>query len=357
MATTDRLSASDQMALKLACEAFSDATTRFHAEPRVGAPGLPESADAAVRFSFSEKQFDMPVAIAPNASVFAVHNRERNAITRLNAATLRTASDRPVMVIAPHVTPRLAEKLIAEHIPFLDTAGNVYIDEPEATVIIVGREHPRLKHTDTTSRSTTPKGLRVSFALATHLGLVQEPYRTIAEKSGVALNTVNLAVDDLVARSLVVRKNGQRMIADRRRFVEDWASQYPTRLRTKLGARRYSSGVDLGWWREAPLSDFDARLGGECGAEILTHENKPVSATLYVHGGAPSSLMKAARLRPDPHGEIEILETFWPRDVEEDWDIPRNVVHPLLVLADLSASGDSRNHAVARTIYERFLAS
>jgi hypothetical protein len=351
MTTPDRLSASDQLALSLACEAFSDATQRFRAEPRVGAGTRANRADAAVRFTVSGKHFDMPVMIAANAGSQGAAAALLQKYFRLD----EPAGPRPVMLVTPHVSASVAESLIAHRIPFLDTAGNVYLEEPEVTLMITGREKPRLRRTDITSRSTTPKGLRVSFALATQPGLVEQPYRTIADQSGVALNTVNLAVDDLIARRLVVIKNDHRMIVHRRHFIKDWVSHYATGLRTKLGARRYASGVGIDWWQGAPLTDFNARLGGECAAEALTHANKPVSVTVYAHGGASSPLIKAARLRPDPHGEVEILESFWPERAEPNWDVAPGVVHPVLVFADLMLSSDSRNHAVAQTLYERFL--
>ncbi|WP_267940150.1 type IV toxin-antitoxin system AbiEi family antitoxin [Paraburkholderia sp. HD33-4] len=346
-----RLPASDQMALSLACEAFSEATQRFHAEPLVDAGPRPNGADATVRFTVSGKHFDMPVMIAANAGSQSVTAARLQKYFRLDDP----AGPRPVMLVTSYVSASVAASLIANRIPFLDTAGNVYLEEPEVTLMITGREMPRLRLTDTTSRSTTPKGLRVSFALATQPGLVEQPYRTIADQSGVALNTVNLAVDDLIARRLVVKKNDRRMIVHRRHFIKDWVSHYATGLRTKLGARRYASGLSIDWWQGASLADFKARLGGECAAEALTHENKPVSVTLYAHGGASTPLIKAARLRPDPQGEVEILEAFWPERAEQNWNVAPGVVHPVLVFADLMLSADSRNQAVAQTLYERFL--
>jgi len=352
-AVTDRLSASGQTALSLACEAFSDATQHFSATPRFDASARPDDADALVHFTVSGRQFDMPVVFAPTWTNFPNFVNQRTHITLGSAA-----ADRQLMVIAYHVTPKVAAEFIARRIPFLDTAGNVYLNEPEATIMIVGRDKPALKPTDTSSRSTTPKGLRVSFALATQPGLIGQPMRTIAAASGVALNTVNLAVDDLIARGLVLKKaNGRRVIADRRRFIDDWVSQYPTGLRKKLGARRFASGVGIDWWTCAQLTGFDARLGGECAADALTHELKPALVTVYVHAGVSTALMKAARLRPDDEGNVEILESFWPQAAEQSWDVPPDLAHPLLIYADLISSADSRNHAVARSLYDRFLAS
>jgi hypothetical protein len=340
MAQSSHPTAAEQHALSLACQAFADATRHYQAAPHAST----KNDDAWIRFTVAGKRFDMPVLIKAGA-------HGANAI--VNRMVSRTTSNdaRPLMLVTQHVTPKLAERLIASNIPFLDTAGNVFLQEPEATIMIVGRAQPMLDRTDQTSRSTTPKGLRVSFALLTRPGLAQEPYRTIAAQSAVALNTVNLAMDDLMERGLVVVKGARRVIADRRRLIEDWVSLYPTRLRPKLGPRRFSSkSQEKDWWS-------GARVGGETGADRLTHEIRPASLTLYVHGGITPNLMAKGLLRPDASGDVEILDAFWPESAEAGWHLPnREVVHPLLVYTDLITSGDDRHRAVAQTLYDRYLA-
>lgn len=272
--------------------------------------------------------------------------------------TRRADNDtRPLMLVTEHVSTRLADILIDNGIPFLDTAGNAYLQEPEATVMIVGRSKPALSRMDSSSRSTTPKGLRVTFAILTQPGLVYAPYRVIADQSGVALNTVNVAIDDLLDRGLVVQKSGRRLIADRRRLIEEWVSLFAVRLRPKLSPRRFTSmSKDPKWWSEAGLRDPDIRLGGETGADVLTHELKPASLTFYSHEGITRQLVAKGMLRPDESGAVEVLDAFWPVDAENGWHLShRGVVHPLLVYADLIASADDRNRAVAQTIYERYL--
>ncbi|WP_438327696.1 type IV toxin-antitoxin system AbiEi family antitoxin [Burkholderia pseudomallei] len=362
MAPPDHLTATEQQALTLACEAFSDATHHYRAAPvtanekkdlahvRVSAS---DGADAWVRFTVAGKRFDMPVVI--NAST-----RSLGASIIVNRMLSRRAPNdaRPLMLVTQHITSRMADDLIAKGIPFLDTAGNAYLHEPEATIMIVGRDKPALNLKNPTSRSTTPKGLRVTFALLTQPGLVHAPYRTIADRSAVALNTVNLAMDDLIYRGLVVHKGARRVIADRRRLIEEWASLFPTRLRPKLSPCRFTSWTkESNWWSRPEILDIDARLGGEAGADILTHEIKPASLTIYSHGGITPRLMLNGMLRPDDRGNVEVLETFWPAKAEEGWNLPhREVVHPLLIYSDLITSGDDRNRAVAQTIYDRYLA-
>lgn len=362
MVLPDRLDVTEQQALTLACEAFSSATRHYHAAPAhaLGKKDLAHArasinaeADAWIRFTIAGKHFDMPVLIKPStrslgASAVASRMRSRSA----------PKDARPLMLVTQHVTPRLADDLIAKGIPFLDTAGNVYLHEPEATIMIIGRDNPTLDRKDQTSRSTTPKGLRVTFALLTQPGLVHAPYRTIADRSAVALNTVNLAMDDLIDRGQVVRKGTRRVIADRHRLIEDWVSLFPVRLRPKLSPRRFTSWTkEHNWWRSPDVLDLDARLGSEAGADILTHKIKPASLTVYAHGGLPPRLMMNGMLRPDDRGNVEVLEAFWPAKAEEGWDFPhREVVHPLLVYSDLITSGDDRNRTVAQTIYDRYLA-
>jgi hypothetical protein len=359
---SDRRASSKQRALTLACEAFSDATHLYQATP-LGASGRKGQAgarmstndgpDAWIRFDLAGKHLVMPVVINASAGSLGpgvIVNRMRSRPT--------AEGNRPLMLVTQHVTPRLADELIAKRIPFLDTAGNVFLQAPEATIMIVGRGKPTLQRLDRTSRSTTPKGMCVTFALLTLPGLVHEPYRTIADFSGVALNTVNLAMDDLMDRGLVVVKGKKRSIVDRRRLVDDWVGLYPTRLRPKLGPQRFTSWAkDKNWWLNPETLDPQARLGGEVAADLLTRKIKPATVTIYVPGGVAPKAISKAILRPDARGEVEVLDTFWPVELEDRWGLPdRGVVHPLLVYADLIMSGDDRNREAAEAVYESYMA-
>ncbi|WP_240702269.1 hypothetical protein [Trinickia terrae] len=117
------------------------------------------------------------------------------------------------MLVAPHIGPDLAEQLIEQNAPFLDAAGNIFINELEFMVMITGRPKPSAAPVTPSARATTRKGMQVTFALATRPAQVAEPYRTIADASGVALNTVNQVIDDLMARGLVAaRRNVRRIV-------------------------------------------------------------------------------------------------------------------------------------------------
>jgi len=335
-----------------ACDAFGRSTGLYKAKPVRG--GLPRGV-AAIEFDLVGRKFEMPALVATRLGAADIANLLL-AEHRSSARETRPL-ERPLMLVASYVEPELAGRLIEQKVPFLDTAGNVFLSESECMVMISGRPKPEQLKKSPAGRSTTRKGLQVMFAIATQPGLVSQPYRTIAQACGVALSTVNQVIDDLQFRGLVALKSsGERIFPDKQKFVSEWTSLYPTRLRFKLGARRFASTTP-DWWREFDFAKFDARLGGESAADILTHELKAANVTVYSRVPLGNQFMLSARLRPDPRGDVEILEAFWPEPLESAWieSGGQPLVHPLLIYADLVASGDSRNLAAATQIYEQYI--
>src|SRR5712691_1463549 len=47
--------------------------------------------------------------------------------------------DEPGILVASHITPEVAERCRELHIPFIDTAGNVYLQEPGLLVFVKGQ--------------------------------------------------------------------------------------------------------------------------------------------------------------------------------------------------------------------------
>jgi len=58
------------------------------------------------------------------------------------------------------------------------------------------------------------------------------------------------------------------------------------------------------------------------------------------------------RLKKDAAGDVEILERFWQPD--KTWQYG-DLVHPILVYADLLATGNQRNIETAKMIYEQHI--
>ena len=138
------------------------------------------------------------------------------------------------------------------------------------------------------------------------------------------------------------------------RLLDEWVTNFPIKLRPKLNPRRFQE-PDPGWWQQARL-EAGARWGGEVAATRLTGHLKPATCTIYLQPEkareALAALVKQHRLRADPRGNVEVLDTFWNLPPGENQP---DLVPPLLVYADLMATLDPRNLEVAKRIREHYL--
>lgn len=257
------------------------------------------------------------------------------------------------LIVADYVNPKMAERLKAMDMAFLDLAGNAYLNEPPLLIYIKGNKPVEMPHRKLPTRAFQPTGLKVLFALLCRPDLVNAPYRDIAKAADVALGTVGWVITDLKELGFLVEmgKRGRRL-ANKAKLIERWVTVYPEQLRPKLVIGRYQA-ADHNWWKQAPLHDYpETYWGGEVAAARLTQYLKPELVTVYTRG-KPGTLLLANKLKQDPEGDVEILEAFWK--IEYDW-ARGDLVPPLLIYADLLATGDTRNIETAKIIYERELA-
>lgn len=262
------------------------------------------------------------------------------------------AAPHPPLLVAPYITETTAERCRELHLPFIDEAGNAYLEAPGLFVYVTGKRRPLQARPVTAFRAFTTAGLRIVFALLHQPDLIVAPYREIAKVAKVALGTVGDVLADLEARGhLAPEKPGPRRLLDPDRLKDEWVIHYPIKLRPKLNARRFT-GTIPDWWRDLDIRPHHAYWGGEVAAEKLTGYLKPARVTLYVEG-KPDHLILANRLRPDVNGDIEILEAFW---TTEGICQPDDIAPPLVVYADLMATTDPRNIETAKLIRDQYLA-
>ncbi len=259
------------------------------------------------------------------------------------------------VVILKQVTAERADTLRKDGIQFIDTAGNGYINQPPLYLFVKGNKAENVDARPATRRAFKQTGLRVLYAFLCQPGLENETYRTIAEKTNVALGMVNWVVKDLEAMGFLIatgtagRARKLRLI-EKERLLERWVTAYAEQLRPKLVLGRYRGAE--GWWRQATLNPEKALWGGEVAAANLTNYLKPQVVTVYVDRDNPAAVLIPNRLQKDPQGDVELVARFWRPET-----IPphKDMVHPLLVYADLLATGNQRNIETARMIYDRHL--
>lgn len=265
------------------------------------------------------------------------------------------------MLVVPYMTAEMAERCRTLKIPFLDAAGNAYLDAPALFVYVTGRKKPDIPELTAKAaphQAFKPTGMRIIFALLLNPALAGKNYRDIAKAAGVALGTVGWVLRDLNAKGYLHEVlRGEKRLYNPDRLMQEWVAFYPVKLRPKLNARRFRA-PHPDWWKNVDLAEYQARWGGEVAADRLTEYLKPATFTIYLHG-KPDRLILENRLRPDVNGEIEVLEAFWDLAEETAWQgkQPKDTVPPLLAYADLMATTNSRNLETARMIYDRYLAN
>jgi hypothetical protein len=331
--------------VEAAAAAFSDATGL--AARRVKPPARGEY-DAAIEFRIGGARVKRPVVVRENIDRFS-------ALSAFGASATRDGGANPTLVTL-YLSPDMIRACRELGIDALDLAGNASLSEGNSVVIVSGR--PRAaKGKAHRSRTWTKSTLRVTLALLITPSLLERGYRDIAQNAGVSHGTVQNAVRALIDhRDVFERPDGRGLqFADKERLIDEWVTLYPRQLRESLVIGRYRAESN-DWWRDAPDLPGQCQFGGEPAAAILTEYLKPATVTAYcAEAAVPREWIMQARLRPDPAGNVEFLRapvTLAPID-----GLPANVVAPLIVYADLVASGDPRNLETARMLRERYLAA
>jgi len=263
------------------------------------------------------------------------------------------------MLMADYVTPQLADQLKAHKIAFADAAGNAYIERPTWLIWVkgekptVGAYAPEQK-----GRAFQASGLRVLFALLCKPKLINENYRAIAKEAGVAHGTVGWVMAELPGLGFMAEIGGKRRLLQPDRLLQQWCEAWARTLRPKLMLGRFRrdnvqgvQGADgKDWQTTFDPRKYDAVWGGEIAAAKITKMLRPEITTLYV-AKRDARLLHDARLKTDPTGNVELIKRFWAFD-----QTPEDLAPPILVYADLLATGDARCIEVAHEMHGGILA-
>jgi hypothetical protein len=263
---------------------------------------------------------------------------------------------RRVLLVTDYLTPPVAEKLHEAKQQFADTAGNAYLDAAGLLVYINGRKPKKTRVATEVGQTLTVNGLKILFALLCDPVLAETPHRAIAAAAGVALGAVPPVLQGL-------RQTGHLLVVDRRRrlnatkrLLDEWALLYARKLRPKTLQAKYTT-PNFDNWRDWKVNLDEARWGGEPAGALLTDYLRPGNLTLYTER-LPPRLMVEQRMvhaeRLTTERLVEVREPFWGPVLNVAGRA--DTVPPVLVYADLLATGDGRCMETAQMVYDRYLA-
>jgi len=267
------------------------------------------------------------------------------------------------ILIADYVNSKMADQLRKRDVPFIDAAGNAYINEKPLYIFIKGnknRARNEMAHAigggQTRGRAFQPAGIKMLYALIRTPKLVKAPYRDIVNITGVALGTVGKVFDDLKQSGYLIghdRKHQQ--LTNKKQLLTKWVDAYLEKLKPKLFLGTFSAENEY-WWKDlVNIEEYGARWGGEVAAAKLTGYLKPEKITVYLSKIGGQELLAKNRFRKDPSGNIQVYRAFWEADESSGFNC-KNIVDPMIVYADLLVTGDPRNLETARMLYDKELA-
>ena len=281
----------------------------------------------------------------------------------LRPATLGVATaqlqrfGRPGILMTEYITPQMAEKLKELDIPFLDVAGNVYLRTPTNFIYVTGRKKPKGLTTQGDNRAFRAAGLKVIFTLLTLHGQLKAPTREIAYNAGVSNGTVGNILKDLEQLGFIYRSKTKGLVLENKdRLIDNWVEAYPRELRPQLKAQRFHI-LNPDWWKEFTYDRWQKNqmwLGGDPAAALLTKYLYPEKITIYGRPDFKKLAQIIGQPMRDANGNFELLEPFWKFETEE-LDEAHRICPPLLVYADLIATGDARHLDAAKIIREKYL--
>jgi hypothetical protein len=312
----------------------------------------PATYDAALIIRVGEYELKYNVEIKPNI------NKIIAGIINHRIHPLR----HQLLIVTNYVTKETARDLKALNIQFIDTAGNAYINYPPIYIFIAGnkRNQQNLDYATNEQLNMLAKtqrmpfrraGLRVIFVLLCDENIIYDNYRKIAIAANAALGTVGWVFYDLLINGHLIKMKGKKQkLIRRKKLFEHWVKAYADKLRPKQLIGRFITEIPQAF-KEANMADLNALWGGEMAAGQLTKYLNPEIVTIYARKPINDLIIKF-HLLARIEGKIEIREQFW--NFDDEWQ-QKGLVHPILIYADLVATGDPRNVETARIIYDQYV--
>jgi hypothetical protein len=262
------------------------------------------------------------------------------------------------------VTYKLSDEvfnlLVKNNIEFIDTTGNIYLNNSSLYILIRSSSTPSRK------LSSTPKITNSTFKVA--YAILQDPiileYPTlelIANAAGVDGKTVKRSLESLYLLNYLQRqRSGKYRIKNYRKLLERWEMGYIENLRSELLIGTFNSreNIDFNDISNQILAIAQNQkiiIGGELGATIITGYLKPISMILHIPEEDNYRVITTMlRLKPDPKGNISIFKQFGNKN-QPKYPLSEFVADPLLIHAELSLHPDERLKETAKRLYEKYI--
>jgi hypothetical protein len=269
----------------------------------------------------------------------------------------RFRNQKNLIIVANKIYPKVKESLRAEGIAYMEVVGNIFLNQ-QGVYVWIENEKAQTIRNDGGNKAFTKSGVRVVYQFLTYPKILNEPYRTIADKAGVALGNIPGILSSLKDAGFLLKKDKKTFVINRKKeLLNKWVDAYAMKLKPslKVGEFGMKNGKD---WQSINLNAVDSVWGAERAGEFFTNYLRPEHATIYSRLGIAQLIQKYG-LIPQKNGPIEVFEMFWEDLPIEDYHLNEKLpyVTPILTYADLVQIGDKRCLDTAQMIYDEHIQS
>lgn len=261
----------------------------------------------------------------------------------------KRSGDSGIMLTGEYITPKAKELLREKGINYFDSAGNIYLKLQGILIHIDGKAAPSVSPRYR-SRAFSKAGGAVVLQFLRDPQLINEPQRLIAKYAGVSLGTIPKVFKGLQKEGFLIKLTRNKWELAKK---EDLLLKWTEVLRDKILPAKFlgnykPAGKNIQKMFDEKDLGEGLKWGGEPAAALLTNYLVPEKYSLFV--SSQEDLIKKYKLVPSPGGELEVYEKFWHHPEE---NLP--YVHPILIYAQLMASGESRNIETAEIIFNEHI--
>lgn len=257
----------------------------------------------------------------------------------------------PLLVLGAKISPRNAERFRSLGINYLDANGNAYFRFGTVYIDVRGRVGDPVaelyRERPAALNLFSPKRAQVIFAMISWPELVTAKLHDIAQCAKVSIPFVQKTIADLQAANYIDSVGAGRVgrrLSNVDALIDGWTAAFSTGLGSESKTRSFHGDFNLTYLDdEGPV----VYVSGEAVADWI---QRHTTWTLYcdvVPGEAAAAGRWTARSL-DP--TIFVRTPFWSEPVGRPGLFTGRIRNapPLLVYADLMASGDPRQHEAAR---------
>ena len=355
--------------------------TQISVEERIAARAVDAlHAKSGLRLEMTDKNSVLGTGLWPDMC-FAFSESELELVCEVKSGLSRTmlepvvkllksaAEGRPPMIMTNYIDAKLGEALRELDVNYADASGNAYINLSPYFVFIEGQLIADGLTQIKPAKPFTATDLQVIYALLTKPKLLNENYRTVAQRANVAMGVCGSVLRELkdqgfFVETIVSNTSGassvkQREWRARHQLIGRWVEQYSTlSKRTYLG--EYSA-PDLSWLSSSEFVDFDAQIGGQAAVSVYANQTQRSvdGVSVYINDQQQWQFIRQMGLSKeasehDEKNRVKVYSKFWGDDHDAKSEAQPKLVHPLMVYAELIEQGNEAGRLAANQIASRY---